>query len=463
MAKILSGDIGSLDSVASVKTTDEFIINTRKAGEVHNTYTASCIASQIVASAGGLIIPTPYAVGDIIYASSTSAFSKLALGAANKVLSVNAGATGLNYLYALNQNLQSTDSPTFVGLTLSGFTSGSIVFATTSGILTQNNGKFFWDNTNFRLGLNVATPSTDISFGSGSARTIAVESAASGAGNSLTLKAGSSTQTDVAGGQIIVSGGDGRGTQGSTVAFYAAPTGSTGSTLNSAREIARWNPAGKLLIGNSSPLAFSDITWAATAARIIAVDRRPGVDSSTGFGLTLQAGSASSNATNATSGNLNLRGGISTGNTASWISIFTASAAGSGTADNAEAENFRFIGNKLGLNNLAPNSVFHNSGTVSEDKITAVSGTYTILNTDYILNVDTTGARSITLPDIATSGVGVGKVYIVADVTGSANTNNITVNRGGTNTINGATTNVINTAYGAKTLRALTSSLWVVV
>src|SRR5687768_13682802 len=38
------------------------------------------------------------------------------------------------------------------------FTQGSIVFAGASGVYTQNNGNFFWDNTNARLGIGLTNP-----------------------------------------------------------------------------------------------------------------------------------------------------------------------------------------------------------------------------------------------------------------------------------------------------------------
>jgi len=38
------------------------------------------------------------------------------------------------------------------------FTTGSIPFATTNGLLTQNNANLFWDNTNNRLGVGTASP-----------------------------------------------------------------------------------------------------------------------------------------------------------------------------------------------------------------------------------------------------------------------------------------------------------------
>lgn len=41
---------------------------------------------------------------------------------------------------------------------ITNFTLGSVIFAGPSGNLAQNNARFFWDNTNFRLGIGLATP-----------------------------------------------------------------------------------------------------------------------------------------------------------------------------------------------------------------------------------------------------------------------------------------------------------------
>ncbi len=45
-----------------------------------------------------------------------------------------------------------------IGGSITSATEGSVLFAGASGVLNQNNGQFFWDNTNFRLGLGDATP-----------------------------------------------------------------------------------------------------------------------------------------------------------------------------------------------------------------------------------------------------------------------------------------------------------------
>ena len=47
---------------------------------------------------------------------------------------------------------------TTTNLALSGFTNGSVIFATSSGRLTQDNTNFYWDDVNNRLGIGTATP-----------------------------------------------------------------------------------------------------------------------------------------------------------------------------------------------------------------------------------------------------------------------------------------------------------------
>ena len=91
----------------------------------------------------------------------------------------------------------------------------------------------------------------------------------------------------------------------------------------------------------------------------------------------------------------------------------------------------------------SPSAALHVTGGVIFTR-TAVSASYTVLTTDYIIAVTSTAAsRTITLPSSHIAG----KIYIVKDESGGANTNNITVSGNGSN-IDGTSTKVINTAYG---------------
>jgi hypothetical protein len=69
--------------------------------------------------------------------------------------------------------LVSTGTQTFAGAktfssapTLSTMTAGSVLFAGTSGLLSQDNSNLFWDDANNRLGIGTATPAVRIDSGS---------------------------------------------------------------------------------------------------------------------------------------------------------------------------------------------------------------------------------------------------------------------------------------------------------
>jgi hypothetical protein len=94
-------------------------------------------------------------------------------------------------------------------------------------------------------------------------------------------------------------------------------------------------------------------------------------------------------------------------------------------------------------------------------KRVAKTANYTITMQDEIVGVtDTSSARTITLPSAAT--VRSGALYTIKDESGAAVTNNITIARAGSDTIDGATSKVINTNYGVVTLYSDGTSKWFV-
>jgi hypothetical protein len=72
-------------------------------------------------------------------------------------------------------------------------------------------------------------------------------------------------------------------------------------------------------------------------------------------------------------------------------------------------------------------SVVTSAGALQTVEIQGVAGNVTITPSDtfVFLTVNTSAARQITLPLAA--GVAAGRIYIIKDITGSANTNNITI------------------------------------
>lgn len=82
-------------------------------------------------------------------------------------------------------------------------------------------------------------------------------------------------------------------------------------------------------------------------------------------------------------------------------------------------------------------------------RITVADTNYTVQPSDHIIEYATlTAARTVTLPVAGAANVGSGKQFIVKDGTGNAATENITIIPQSGQTIDGAASKVINTAYG---------------
>jgi hypothetical protein len=103
------------------------------------------------------------------------------LATANSVTSFSAGTTGLTPSSATSGaiTLAGTLNVANGGTgTTTSFTTGSVVFAGASGVYSQNNAQFFWDNTNNRLGLGTASPSAKLAVvGTGYSPNIALSDA----------------------------------------------------------------------------------------------------------------------------------------------------------------------------------------------------------------------------------------------------------------------------------------------
>lgn len=56
------------------------------------------------------------------------------------------------------QDIASSSSPSFAGLSLSGLISGSVLFADNSGFISQDNENLYWDKANKRLGIGISNP-----------------------------------------------------------------------------------------------------------------------------------------------------------------------------------------------------------------------------------------------------------------------------------------------------------------
>lgn len=91
------------------------------------------------------VFTDPAQISDYVTGTAGAAMSKDAANATLPAARTNLG-------------LGTGNSPTFTELTLTGMTAGSVLFAGTGGVLSQDNASLFLDNTNNRLGIGTTAP-----------------------------------------------------------------------------------------------------------------------------------------------------------------------------------------------------------------------------------------------------------------------------------------------------------------
>ena len=117
-------------------------------------YTAGYVGTNVVTSTNCTFI------GNLAQQSADGITNSTALGygavvtASNQVVIGNTSVTAVKINgTATAAGLTVTAAPTF-----SAMTPGSVLFAGTAGLLSQDNAKLFWDDTNTRLGIGTAAP-----------------------------------------------------------------------------------------------------------------------------------------------------------------------------------------------------------------------------------------------------------------------------------------------------------------
>jgi len=199
--------------------------------------------STITAAKGG---PgqTSYAVGDLIYADTTTTLAKLADVATGNALISGGVSTAPSYgKIGLTTHVSGTLPVANGGTaTTTAFTTGSVVFAGASGVYSQNNASFFWDNANLRLGIGTSATSSSLTVAStdGSApnnttgnNTLRLRSSATaavGTGSSITFEGqtGNSTASYAFAGILGYKGSATASDYSGGMAFYTQNSG--GST-----------------------------------------------------------------------------------------------------------------------------------------------------------------------------------------------------------------------------------------
>ncbi len=127
------------------------------------SYGAISLGGTLVAANGGTG-QSSYTIGDLLYASGTTALSKLAdVATGNALISGGVDTAPSWGKIGLTTHVSGTLPVANGGTgTTTAFTAGSVVFAGASGVYSQDNTNLFWDDTNNRLGVGTTSPGSSI-------------------------------------------------------------------------------------------------------------------------------------------------------------------------------------------------------------------------------------------------------------------------------------------------------------
>lgn len=119
--------------------------------------------NRIMVSSGGAIVEAATLANGQLLIGSTGAApvaANLTQGTTTGSIVISNGAGSITL--DTTQDIRTSASPTFLNATLSTQTSGSLLFAGTGGLVSQDNATLFWDTANKRLGLGTATPTRQL-------------------------------------------------------------------------------------------------------------------------------------------------------------------------------------------------------------------------------------------------------------------------------------------------------------
>ena len=188
--------IGSALFTAVTAASARSTISAAVSGANSDITSLSGLTTPLSVPQGGSGVATLTANG-VVLGNGASALSATAVGTTGQVLVGNTGAapswatlTGIGVTSfsggttGLTPSSATTGAITLAGTlgvanggtgTTTAFTAGSVVFAGASGVYSQDNANFFWDDTNNRLGIGTATPAAKLSVAGNQINTVADE------------------------------------------------------------------------------------------------------------------------------------------------------------------------------------------------------------------------------------------------------------------------------------------------
>lgn len=324
---------------------------------------------------------------DFQYFPITRSGSKATLG----VLRVDGGGTG----------------------TGTAFTQGSVLFAGASGVYSQNNSNFFWDNSNTRLGLGLTAPTSKLHVDGGNATASAIK-----------MTAGTTTgQASTDGYEFgIDSSGNGEIRQREALEVRLFTNNTQRVTVQS---------GGNVGIGTAAPGSTLDV-----GGRI----------------QMSNAGTATWGNT-ANQGILSWNTGVAVVGSQSGQSLSFSTNSNSGTGEKMRID----TSGNVGIGTTGPGSTLHLAGSY-QAAVSALTTNTTLDATHQVVTVDASGgARTITLPDCV-AGI-LGRIYRIKKIDSSANA--VTIARTGSDdTFDGATSYSLTSQYQFITLICVSTTLW---
>jgi hypothetical protein len=113
---------------------------------------------------GGLTLGTGVqtALGNAVGASGGLVTYNGVMGTGPQIAGSGSGTLTLQAQSAASGTLTLPNGPGTLLSVTATLTQGSVVFAGASGVLSEDNANFFWDDTNNRLGLGTVTPATQL-------------------------------------------------------------------------------------------------------------------------------------------------------------------------------------------------------------------------------------------------------------------------------------------------------------
>ena len=201
---LISGGVGVAPSYGKIGLTTH-ITGTLAVGNGGTGAVTLTTRGVLIGNGTSAVSATAAGITGQVLVGNTGADPSWATLTSTAVTSFSAGTTGLTPSTATQGaiTLAGTLGVANGGTgTATAFTAGSVVFAGASGVYSQNNGQFFWDNTNNRLGIGTTAPDRKLDVqGSGSITvrsrstdtsgvTVGILAAEHASGSSLQVRAG---------------------------------------------------------------------------------------------------------------------------------------------------------------------------------------------------------------------------------------------------------------------------------